>query len=191
MFVLLTKQISLSIRLREIPVCRHSIHICSRPIRLHNTYPYNYICLLNIWLVLDRGTPRHTTMLSILNYWRGFLTNFYQFIFHYLVTVIYGNFNNKFFQPTKDIVNLLDSVVIYKEPYGVTLIIGAWNYPLLLLLMPVAGAIAAGNAVILKPSELAVACSDFLAEIIPKYLDPVRHFPISYPPFTVTNIKNT
>ncbi|KAG6451708.1 hypothetical protein O3G_MSEX007284, partial [Manduca sexta] len=60
---------------------------------------------------------------------------------------------------------------IYNEPYGVTLIIGAWNYPLQLLLLPAAGAIAAGNAVVLKPSELAVACTTFIAETLPKYLD--------------------
>ncbi|XP_030026279.2 aldehyde dehydrogenase, dimeric NADP-preferring isoform X1 [Manduca sexta] len=73
--------------------------------------------------------------------------------------------------PRKGIVNALDEVIIYNEPYGVTLIIGAWNYPLQLLLLPAAGAIAAGNAVVLKPSELAVACTTFIAETLPKYLD--------------------
>src|SRR5881275_655438 len=42
---------------------------------------------------------------------------------------------------------------IYKEPLGVVLIIGAWNYPLQLLLAPMVGAIAAGNCIVLKPSE--------------------------------------
>ncbi|KAL3273359.1 hypothetical protein HHI36_014807 [Cryptolaemus montrouzieri] len=74
--------------------------------------------------------------------------------------------------PQKTIVNLLDKLSIYNDPYGVVLVIGAWNYPFQLLLSPVAGAIAAGNCVILKPSELAVACSKLIAELIPKYLDP-------------------
>jgi aldehyde dehydrogenase (NAD+) len=69
--------------------------------------------------------------------------------------------------------NILDDVVIHNDPYGVTLIIGAWNYPLQLLLLPAAGAIAAGNAVILKPSEVAVASAKFVAEMVPKYLDNV------------------
>ncbi|XP_072942867.1 aldehyde dehydrogenase, dimeric NADP-preferring isoform X1 [Epargyreus clarus] len=74
-------------------------------------------------------------------------------------------------KPPKGIVNILDEVVIYNDPYGVVLIIGAWNYPLQLLLLPLAGALAAGNVVILKPSELAVACTQFMVETIPKYLD--------------------
>jgi aldehyde dehydrogenase (NAD+) len=40
------------------------------------------------------------------------------------------------------------------EPYGVALIIAPWNYPLSLALLPVLAAVAAGNAVILKPSEV-------------------------------------
>lgn len=78
-----------------------------------------------------------------------------------------------FFQPPKGFVNILDEVVIYNDPYGVVLVIGAWNYPLQLLLLPMAGAIAAGNTVIVKPSELSVACSNFVVENLPKYLDNV------------------
>ncbi|VVD01072.1 unnamed protein product [Leptidea sinapis] len=74
-------------------------------------------------------------------------------------------------EPSKGIVNILDDVVIFNDPYGVVLIIGAWNYPLQLLLLPVSGAIAAGNAVIMKPSELAPATAKFIAETVPKYLD--------------------
>lgn len=69
--------------------------------------------------------------------------------------------------------NILDNVVIYNDPYGVVLVVGAWNYPLQLLLLPMSGAIAAGNTVIIKPSELAVASAQFIAETIPKYLDNV------------------
>jgi aldehyde dehydrogenase (NAD+) len=57
------------------------------------------------------------------------------------------------------------------EPYGTVLIIGAWNYPFYLTLGPAVGAIAAGNAVILKPSEVAAASSRLMAELVPRYLD--------------------
>jgi aldehyde dehydrogenase (NAD+) len=57
------------------------------------------------------------------------------------------------------------------EPYGTVLIIGAWNYPFYLTLGPAVGAIAAGNAVVLKPSEIAEASSRLMAELVPRYLD--------------------
>jgi aldehyde dehydrogenase (NAD+) len=60
---------------------------------------------------------------------------------------------------------------IVKEPLGVALVIAPWNYPIQLLLLPMAGAIAAGCAVVGKPSELAPACSAALARLAPKYLD--------------------
>lgn len=74
-------------------------------------------------------------------------------------------------KPKKTFVNMMDDVVIYNDPYGVVLVIGAWNYPLQLSLVPVASAIAAGNCVMIKPSEVAPATSKFIAETIPKYLD--------------------
>jgi aldehyde dehydrogenase (NAD+) len=58
------------------------------------------------------------------------------------------------------------------EPLGVVLIIGAWNYPLQLTLAGAAAAIAAGNCVVIKPSELAPATSEITARLVPKYLDP-------------------
>jgi aldehyde dehydrogenase (NAD+) len=61
---------------------------------------------------------------------------------------------------------------IVHEPYGLSLIVGAWNYPINLLLAPLVGAIAGGNASILKPSEMAVATAEVLAQLIPKYMDP-------------------
>jgi aldehyde dehydrogenase (NAD+) len=61
---------------------------------------------------------------------------------------------------------------IYREPFGVVLIIGPWNYPLQLLLVPLVGALAAGNCAVVKPSELAPATSSFLAAMLPRYLDP-------------------
>lgn len=73
--------------------------------------------------------------------------------------------------PKKGIANLLDTLKIYNDPYGVVLIIGAWNYPLQVSLMPMAGAIAAGNCVIVKPSEISHATSELIKKLIPKYLD--------------------
>jgi aldehyde dehydrogenase (NAD+) len=61
---------------------------------------------------------------------------------------------------------------VVREPLGVVLVIAPWNYPVQLLLAPLVGAIAAGNAVLLKPSELAPATSAAMARLIPEYLDP-------------------
>ncbi|KAK3427618.1 hypothetical protein EUGRSUZ_F03800 [Eucalyptus grandis] len=63
------------------------------------------------------------------------------------------------------------SAEIVSEPLGVVLIISAWNYPYLLSLDPVVGAIAAGNAVVLKPSEIAPATSALLAKLLGEYMD--------------------
>jgi aldehyde dehydrogenase (NAD+) len=57
------------------------------------------------------------------------------------------------------------------EPLGAVLIIAPWNYPLQLTLAPLVGALAAGNAVVLKPSEVAPATSAAMAAFIPQYLD--------------------
>lgn len=58
------------------------------------------------------------------------------------------------------------------EPKGVVLVIGAWNFPLLLTLHPVVSALAAGNTVVLKPSEHAPATAELLARQLPGYVDP-------------------
>ena len=52
------------------------------------------------------------------------------------------------------------------------LIVGPWNYPLQLVLAPLVAALAAGNAAVLKPSELAPASSAVLARTVREYLDP-------------------
>ncbi|MGW5498669.1 aldehyde dehydrogenase family protein [Streptomyces olivaceoviridis] len=57
------------------------------------------------------------------------------------------------------------------DPLGVVLVIAPWNYPAQLLLAPMVGALASGNAVLAKPSELAPATSAVLAELVPAYLD--------------------
>lgn len=55
---------------------------------------------------------------------------------------------------------------IYKEPYGVTLIIAPWNYPFQLLMIPLVGALAAGNTAILKPSEVSSHTAAVLKKVI-------------------------
>ncbi|KAL8110280.1 aldehyde dehydrogenase family 3 member H1-like [Apium graveolens] len=60
---------------------------------------------------------------------------------------------------------------IVAEPFGVVLIISTWNFPLLLCVDPVIGAIAAGNTVVLKPSEIAPAMSALLAKYVGEYMD--------------------
>jgi acyl-CoA reductase-like NAD-dependent aldehyde dehydrogenase len=67
----------------------------------------------------------------------------------------------------------MDGVLIYNDPYGVVLVMGAWNYPIHLTLLPLVGAIAAGNCVILKPSELSPVTAELIAQLIPNYLDQV------------------
>ncbi|CAH0044964.1 unnamed protein product [Clonostachys solani] len=59
-----------------------------------------------------------------------------------------------------------------KEPLGVSLIIGAWNFPILMALLPVVPAIASGCCILIKPSELAIHSEALLRELIPKYFDP-------------------
>ncbi|KAG5868845.1 hypothetical protein JTB14_031150 [Gonioctena quinquepunctata] len=71
----------------------------------------------------------------------------------------------------KTMANFFDDLYIYSDPYGVVLVLGAWNYPIQLVLVPVIGAIAAGNCVIIKPSEHAPAVAQVLATLLPKYLD--------------------
>lgn len=65
-----------------------------------------------------------------------------------------------------NMINLPSSSKILTEPLGVALIIGAWNYPFYLLINPLIGAIAAGNCVVLKPSEFAAATADVMKNII-------------------------
>ncbi|XP_047372853.1 aldehyde dehydrogenase family 3 member B1 isoform X6 [Sciurus carolinensis] len=72
---------------------------------------------------------------------------------------------------SKNLATQLDSAFIRKEPFGVALIIAPWNYPLNLTLVPLVGAIAAGNCVVLKPSEISKSIEKVLAEVLPRYLD--------------------
>uniref|UniRef100_A0A8C7JY60 Aldehyde dehydrogenase n=1 Tax=Oncorhynchus kisutch TaxID=8019 RepID=A0A8C7JY60_ONCKI len=67
----------------------------------------------------------------------------------------------------KSLLTISDQVYIQPEPLGVVLIIGAWNYPWALTLQPLVGAIAAGNAAVVKPSELSEYSASLLKELYP------------------------
>lgn len=69
------------------------------------------------------------------------------------------------------LLNFPSSSKIYKEPYGQTLVIAPWNYPYQLALNPLVGAIAAGNTVLLKPSELTPHTSTIIREIVETVFD--------------------
>src|SRR3984957_7240954 len=62
--------------------------------------------------------------------------------------------------------------MIYPEPYGVALIIGPFNGPLLFLSRPALAALAAGNTCVLTLSEALPATTDVLLDLVPKYIDP-------------------
>lgn len=80
---------------------------------------------------------------------------------------------------SRTVVTMFDQVFTLYEPYGTVLIIGAWNYPVQLVFSPMAGAIAAGNTIVIKPSELAPCVSQLLQKLLPRYLDPEAYFIIN------------
>ncbi len=61
--------------------------------------------------------------------------------------------------------------LVHKDPLGVVLVISPWNYPFHLAMAPIVGAVAAGNCVLLKPSELAPHTSALLSRFLPHYMD--------------------
>lgn len=63
----------------------------------------------------------------------------------------------------------IDKAITSRFPYGSVLVLSPWNYPLQLALMPVIGALASGNGVVLKPSEFSPATSALLARLVPLY----------------------
>lgn len=78
---------------------------------------------------------------------------------------------NKWARPKRvfpSLLNFPSTDKIYKEPYGSVLIIAPWNYPFQLALCPLIAAVAAGNKVTLKPSELTPHTSAVIARIIEK-----------------------
>ncbi len=72
---------------------------------------------------------------------------------------------------TTNMANFPANSFIIPEPLGVTLVIGAWNYPYQLSLAPAVAAMAAGNTVVIKPSELSMHSSKAMAEIINNNFD--------------------
>jgi len=68
--------------------------------------------------------------------------------------------------PTK-----LGKSFVRQEPKGVVLLIGPWNFPIELVLHPLVSAIAAGNCVVIKPSEVSSNCAVLIERLINKYLD--------------------
>ncbi|RIJ43174.1 aldehyde dehydrogenase [Pontibacter oryzae] len=81
---------------------------------------------------------------------------------------------NKWAKPRRvkeSVINFPSRSYIHAEPYGLTLIIGPWNYPFQLLINPLIGAIAAGNCAILKPSELTPATSAVISRMIRQNFD--------------------
>lgn len=70
------------------------------------------------------------------------------------------------------LVNFPSKNYILKEPFGSVLIISPWNYPIQLCLLPLVGALAAGNTAIIKPSELTPNTSAVLHQLISKYFRP-------------------
>ena len=70
-----------------------------------------------------------------------------------------------------NLANLPGKSYILSEPLGVVLVIGTWNYPMQLLLNPMIGALAAGNCVVLKPSEFAPATAAVIQKIINETFD--------------------
>jgi aldehyde dehydrogenase (NAD+) len=71
-----------------------------------------------------------------------------------------------------NLVNLPGKSFMVPEPLGVCLVIGAWNYPIQLSFAPAIAALAAGNTVILKPSELAANSAQCMADLVSQYFDP-------------------
>ena len=71
-----------------------------------------------------------------------------------------------------NLVNLPGKSYMVREPLGLCLVIGAWNYPIQLSFAPVIAALAAGNTVVLKPSELAANSAQCMAELVAQYFDP-------------------
>jgi len=71
----------------------------------------------------------------------------------------------------KNLLTMMDDCYVQYQPFGLCLILGAWNYPVQLTLGPMIGAIAAGNCVVLKPSEVAENTANVLEQLIPRYLD--------------------
>ena len=90
----------------------------------------------------------------------------------------------------KTLVTMMDTPIILQDPYGVVLVIGSWNYPIQLGLIPVSGAIAAGKCVVIKPSEVSPASAKLLEELVPRYLDQVFCLNVTLARFHVSTMSS-
>lgn len=70
------------------------------------------------------------------------------------------------------IITLFSRGYLVPQPYGVTLVIGTWNYPFMLCIMPLAASLAAGNVVVVKPSNVSPTCSKLITRLLREYMDP-------------------
>ena len=78
----------------------------------------------------------------------------------------------KLFSPSfQDLIYNADTVYLKPEPKGVCLIIGPWNYPIQLVLVPLIGAICAGCCALVKASEISANTSAVLSKYFNKYFD--------------------
>lgn len=96
----------------------------------------------------------------------GIIKNAITHTLHYLASWAQPQKQTPIFQA-----RTLYSTYIDYQPLGVVLIIGAWNYPYQLTLVPLVGAIAAGNCALVKPSELSQKSAELLGKLWPKYFD--------------------
>lgn len=95
----------------------------------------------------------------------GILLNEIDFIQKHLPTWMKAEVKRRY------LLNGVEKTTVCQEPYGSILVLAPWNYPLQLALSPVIGALSAGNAVVLKPSESAPSVSRLLSELVPQYFD--------------------
>ncbi len=80
---------------------------------------------------------------------------------------------------------------VQQEPYGLAAVFGAWNFPFQQILIPLAGAIAAGNAVVAKPSEIARNSAALIASELERYVDPSAVVVVSGGPETASRLLKT
>lgn len=100
-----------------------------------------------------------------------YLTEFQYVVSDLKLTLRKINFWSKPKRIRPSILNFPSREYIYNDPYGRVLIISPWNYPFQLAICPLIAAIAAGNSVVLKPSEFSFHTSQIITKIITEVFD--------------------